>query len=288
MKRVMFKKLTKGFFVLKKILVICFIFIATVQAVQIDWEHDFKEELLEHLYKEKTQKEFFPFFKRVYEENHPDHLIDLQDGESIPKIIHQIWLGGSFPEKYFQFQKTWIEKHPDWEYKLWTEEDLPNFKLKNQKAFNRAKNYGEKANIWRYEILERFGGLYVDTDYECLKPFDEFIKKYTFFSGMCSLDRQALVSNALIACTAHHPIISSCVEKTNRLKWKNADKHQFYKNGIFFFERIIFEESQKLSGEELKRVIAFPPSVFYPGSKSNTSPKSCSYAIHYFDSLWLK
>jgi len=58
--------------------VICFIFIATVQAVQIDWGHDFKG---------KTQKEFFPFFKRVYEENHPDHLIDLQDGKSISKII---------------------------------------------------------------------------------------------------------------------------------------------------------------------------------------------------------
>jgi mannosyltransferase OCH1-like enzyme len=273
---------------MKKICLISFLLMRICQAIEIDWQNDFDQELNQSLYYKKLQKEFFPFFKKLYKENNPSLSIHPQDGVSIPKIIHQIWLGGSFPAKYKQLQQTWIQHHPDWQYKLWTEEDLISFNLKNQQAFDKAKNYGEKANIWRYEILDRFGGLYVDTDYECLKPFDEFMDKYTFFAGMCSLDRFALIGNALIACTAYHPIISSCVKNMNKLTWKKPKNHQFYRNGIFFFERVVYEESQKMSQEDLSRMIFLPPSVFYPGSKLDLHPEPWSYAIHHFDSLWLK
>ena len=36
------------------------------------------------------------------------------------------------------------------------------------------KILGEKSDIFRYEILYRFGGVYVDTDFECIKPFECF------------------------------------------------------------------------------------------------------------------
>lgn len=41
-----------------------------------------------------------------------------------------------------------------------------------QKAFDAAKNYGEKSDILRYEILFVYGGVYADVDVECLQPFD--------------------------------------------------------------------------------------------------------------------
>ena len=41
----------------------------------------------------------------------------------IPKIIHQIWVGGKkIPQKYKKLIKTVKDVHPDWEYKLWTNE----------------------------------------------------------------------------------------------------------------------------------------------------------------------
>lgn len=40
--------------------------------------------------------------------------------------------------------------------------------LKNQIAYSSAKNWGMKSDILRYEILQKFGGVYIDTDYECL------------------------------------------------------------------------------------------------------------------------
>ena len=42
-----------------------------------------------------------------------------KEGKNIPKIIHQIWLGGKFPDKYQDLTDTWLEKNPDWTWRLW-------------------------------------------------------------------------------------------------------------------------------------------------------------------------
>ena len=73
----------------------------------------------------------------------------------IPKIIHQIWLGSSLPEKYKRFQQSWKKYHPDWTYILWSEKEIEEFGLKNKKIYDKTKNLGQKSDIARYEILYR-------------------------------------------------------------------------------------------------------------------------------------
>jgi mannosyltransferase OCH1-like enzyme len=89
----------------------------------------------------------------------------------IPRIIHQIWLGPLTPPS--KALDSWKKKHPNWEYRLWTEDNLPN--LKNQHAFDVSDNYPQKADILRYELLEQFGGVYVDADVHCIKPVDRSV-----------------------------------------------------------------------------------------------------------------
>lgn len=48
--------------------------------------------------------------------------------------------------------------------------------LSQQIAFDAACNYGEKADILRYEILERHGGVYADVDVACLRSFDRLLE----------------------------------------------------------------------------------------------------------------
>ena len=40
----------------------------------------------------------------------------------IPKIIHQLWIGPK--PRPSKFMATWKEKHPDYEYIMWNEEDM--------------------------------------------------------------------------------------------------------------------------------------------------------------------
>jgi hypothetical protein len=40
----------------------------------------------------------------------------------IPKILHQIWIGPKPAPT--NLMKTWKDKHPDFEYILWTEQEI--------------------------------------------------------------------------------------------------------------------------------------------------------------------
>jgi len=50
---------------------------------------------------------------------------DVSDKESlpVPAIIHQTWKSKNIPEKWQKAQKSCIDLHPDYEYKLWTDEE---------------------------------------------------------------------------------------------------------------------------------------------------------------------
>jgi mannosyltransferase OCH1-like enzyme len=68
--------------------------------------------------------------------------------------------------------QTWLDHHPGWEYRLWTDENLPV--LTNNRLFESLGSlWHGKADVARYEILHRFGGVYIDADSECVRPLDE-------------------------------------------------------------------------------------------------------------------
>jgi hypothetical protein len=90
----------------------------------------------------------------------------------IPKIIHQIWVyrhwGLNRPDVFMQ---GW-QNLPDWEYKLWGEDDLHDFKdqMVNPSLFNglaASENTHSMTDYARLEILYHYGGMYLDCDFEC-------------------------------------------------------------------------------------------------------------------------
>lgn len=99
----------------------------------------------------------------------------------IPRIVHQIWLGSPPPEKYREWMTTWMNWQ-GWTYRLWTDEDVRCRELYNQELYDRADNYGEKSDILRLEILLEHGGMYVDVDFECIRPdtFDALHRTWDF------------------------------------------------------------------------------------------------------------
>jgi mannosyltransferase OCH1-like enzyme len=98
--------------------------------------------------------------------------------------IHQIWIQGeehfkkSEPE-FYKFSLNWKLHYPQYEYKLWSEEDyLPILEAYSSDlvaSYHSAPSFSAKSDIARYAILHSNssgceGGLYADTDYESIKP----------------------------------------------------------------------------------------------------------------------
>src|SRR5579885_317918 len=166
----------------------------------------------EKVLQEYDAQYFFEVTRHLYEKNNLYNIKPTQRTK-IPKIIHQIWLGSEFPAEYRDWQQSWINHNPDWEYKLWTDENIKELVLTNKKYFDEAINFGEKSNILRYEILYQFGGVYVDCDFECLKSFDPLVHAYDFFCGLISGKGRIInINNAVIGSVPGHPILKKCIE----------------------------------------------------------------------------
>lgn len=207
--------------------------------------------------------------------------------KSIPKKIHQIWLGSDLPENYNKLINTWKFFHPDWEYKLWTDKDIEDLNLYNIDLYNKTKNYGEKSDILRYEILHRYGGLYVDCDFECLKPFD-CLNCCDFYAGL-GYSPEVVILCGLIGSIPGHPILKACIETMKRKDSENESFDDILKrSSVFHFTDCFFKYYTTNS-------IAFPVTFFYPlpdferdSKKIKGFIKPESFAIHYWHLSWNK
>ena len=131
----------------------------------------------------------------------------------IPKIIHQIWIGPK--PRPVKFMNTFRDKHPDFEYILWTEEEMVKrgFRLENQVAYDRMTEWCGKADILRWELLYRYGGIYQDADSVCLEPFDDtFLSKSAFAAYENEIARQGLVAVGTMGFPPKHPLCRAAID----------------------------------------------------------------------------
>jgi hypothetical protein len=88
-----------------------------------------------------------------------DNTSGLQPPLLIPRIFHFIWFGVAIPSSIEATMAQWRALHEGWETKLWHSGNLPP--ITNGAAFENAQDYSEKSDVLRYEIVLRFGGVYV-------------------------------------------------------------------------------------------------------------------------------
>lgn len=207
----------------------------------------------------------------------------------IPKIIHQIWLGSPLPEEFKVLQQTWIDHHMNrgWVYKLWTDEDVKQLNLYNQEFYNATDNFGIKSDLLRWELLYEYGGVYIDTDYECLRALDELHYTYDFYTALQPLDTLFVqLGAALVGSVPGHPILKHCIE-TIKNDWhhKGAPK----KTGPVHFTKSFYA----MAGKEGSKDIAFPAFYFYPLGCRQTIDnrlewvKKGAYAVHWWAKSWM-
>lgn len=142
---------------------------------------------------------------------------------TIPKVIHQIWVGGSVPERFDAYRRSWRRHHPDWEHRLWHDGNLPE--LRNRRLFDQAArfvpaaNVGQfRADIVRYELLWLYGGVYVDVDFEALRPIDPLLGPDVECFAAWEV-QDVWVNNAVMGAARAQPFIGRLVDK---LPWSAA------------------------------------------------------------------
>lgn len=168
----------------------------------------------------------------------------------IPKIIHQIWLGPHSPP--IDWLNTWkngfCAKY-NWVYKLWRESDVEELNIVNHTEYKYADNYQQKSDIVRYEVLYRFGGIYLDCDMIWLNSNLEdylpintsnFIGVLEFPSRSTTTIGPPYISNGFICCSKGNVAMKRCIEDIPE-RVKLGTRHAFIRTGPVLLNKSIKE-----------------------------------------------
>jgi FkbM family methyltransferase len=202
---------------------------------------------------------------------------------TIPKTIHQIWLGGPMPQRFAEYAQRWKELHPQWTYRLWQEEDLTWLDHSNE--FASVPQYATKANIARYEIVARYGGVYLDADMEPIKSIDSLIEGTSMV--VCP-ERPGLLNNAFFAAAPNHPILLHVLSELRESIDVNRTRSSPEMCGPVFFTRAV-QTAIAVTGADCRWLERH---YFYPYNWDQSELERMpsypgSYAIHRWDNSWV-
>jgi glycosyltransferase involved in cell wall biosynthesis len=152
----------------------------------------------------------------------------------IPKIIHQLWIG-NLPAP-INMMKTWKDKHPDFEYIFWNEEQFKkrdmNFECIDK--INSIEEINGKADIIRWEILYKYGGLFLDADSICIEPCNELLEEdFSFCSYENEKVRPGLVATGTMCFPKNYKLCKDAIEwiKNNNVSIESSGKRAWINVG---------------------------------------------------------
>lgn len=120
----------------------------------------------------------------------------------IPKIIHYCWFGrGEMPDLAKRCIASWHRYLPEYDYRLWNEDTFDVKAVPYVCEAYEARKFAFVTDYVRLWVLEKFGGVYMDTDVEILKPLDEYLQ-LPAFTGYEGSSAMAPVTG-LMASAAH-------------------------------------------------------------------------------------
>lgn len=237
-----------------------------------------------------------------------NHFSNRTEG-GIPRTLHKIWLGNNpLPEKYTVLHKTWTDLNPNWKVQWWFEKDLAKIKpfmlRENYEWMMKSTNQAERSDILRLEILRLYGGLYVDTDVECLQPIDPIldrknIKCFGGFECYNQLEKRYVVGTAVIGSVPNHPLIRlACKQLYSAMKHSAEHETETLWRIVKGSGPHFFTDVWEIGRDDT--VMIFPSPIFYPGFEDEKwkyyrkYPRSVlkviyplSVTYHHWDNTWL-
>ena len=207
----------------------------------------------------------------------------------IPKVIHYCWFGGKekSPE-VLRMIASWREKCPDYEIREWNEDNFDiNRNVYTRQAYQ-MKKWAFVSDVARLYALVTEGGIYLDTDVEVLRPFDELLSARAFIG----FEGSGHIGTSLIASERGNGFLKDFLDAYNDKVFINKDNTLNESTNVGEITARFEKEGLIKNGQKqvLGDFVLYPTDYFAPydyiAGKLNTTGKT--YSIHWFAKSWIK
>lgn len=206
----------------------------------------------------------------------------------IPKIIHYCWFGGApLPELALKCIESWKKYCPNYEIKRWDETNFNlNYNDYVREAYD-AKKWAFVTDVVRLYVLVNYGGIYMDTDVEIIKPLDEILK----FEAVSGFEDKKNIPTGLMACQKGQKLFTEFLHEYDNIHFMGSDGAYDTTTNVVRITNICrkygFVPNNKL--QSIQNFTIFPKDYFCPKDykTGEVNITKNTIAIHHFEGSWL-
>lgn len=134
---------------------------------------------------------------------------------TIPKVIYQTWKTKDLHENILKIKSNIQKLNPEYEIILYDDKDIDEF-IKTHfddfvyNCYSQLNIGASKADFWRYCVLYKYGGIYLDMDSDITSPLNELIRE----DDQCIITREGnpgIFNNWIMIFEKGHPILARTI-----------------------------------------------------------------------------
>lgn len=234
----------------------------------------------------------FPFMQMVTE-NKVDasllnEVVNNTIEKKIPKIIHSFWFSGDEkPDSYQKCVDTWKRILTDYEIIEWNKNNYDWHKHPFVERAIELEAWAYASDYARLDVLNNYGGIYLDMDVEVFKKFDDLLGN----EAILSFSNHVLIDLAVIGSKKENVLIKKLLRLYDDVKLP-IKKNEFTR----FFQPSYVRECLANDGiimdgslQKIKNATVFPCEFFMPMDAvlfSDYKRTENTYCVHYDNFGW--
>lgn len=205
----------------------------------------------------------------------------------IPKTIHYCWFGGNpLPDLAQKCIASWKKYCPDYEIIEWNESNFDINCCDYVREAYEAKKWAFVSDVARLYALVNYGGIYMDTDVEVLKPLNDLLA-YEAVSGFETPD---YIPTGLMACCKGQSLFEELLHDYDGAHFLKEDGSFDTTTNVVRITETCLKYGLKLDGtlQTINGFTLFPRDYFCPKDVQTRvlTLTENSYVIHHFDGSW--
>lgn len=232
---------------------------------------------------------YIDLFLEQYTEHFEEKLVPNSKKQNIPKKIHYCWFGEKeLPDEYKAYINTWEQHCPDYEIIRWDETNYDIAKSRYMKQAYENQKWAFVSDYARVDIIYHYGGIYLDTDVEMIKNFNEFLNWDMF----CGFENNAHVNWGIaFGATKGNIILKEVLEKYDNIDFISQDG-SFNLTGCPILQSNVMEKHGFVMNgkpQNIGNVAVYPKEYFAPFGciKGFGRITDNTHSIHHYSASWV-